>query len=46
MKRILTTLTVLLLTPLSSLCAGELKPAAMFSDHMLRMARKSRSRIA
>ena len=35
MLRILTTLTVLLLTPLSSLCAGELKPAAMFSDHML-----------
>jgi hypothetical protein len=46
MKRILTTLTVLLLTPLNADCAGELKPAAMFSDHMLRMARKSRTQIA
>ena len=35
MQRILTTLTVLLLTPLSSLFAGELKLAAMFSDHMI-----------
>ena len=35
MKRILTTLTVLLFTPLSSLCAAELKLAAMFSDHMI-----------
>lgn len=35
MQRILTTLTVLLLTPLSPLCAGELKLAAMFSDHMI-----------
>ena len=35
MQRILTTLSVLLLTPLTSLCAGELKLAAMFSDHMI-----------
>jgi hypothetical protein len=35
MTRILTTLTVLLLTPLSAFCAGELKLAAMFSDHMI-----------
>jgi hypothetical protein len=35
MQRILTTLTVLLLTPISAFCAGELKLAAMFSDHMI-----------
>ncbi|HPM82184.1 MAG TPA: hypothetical protein PLF81_15865 [Candidatus Anammoximicrobium sp.] len=40
MKRILTTITVLLLTLLSSLCAGELKLAAMFSEHFDRKQRR------
>ena len=32
---ILATLSVLLLMPVSVLCAGEVKLAAMFSDHMV-----------